>query len=609
MHSEHGADFPVEPLEGVYSMGSQHTNIYLENEMPPASELSFYKNSLLIVMKDSQPVVHYVNQNGHAELISLQGDIQQFTDTLKKEMQHGEPDFYTVKRDAVTHATDLLTIIDKNKKSDASKNAFVLCGSFLYYVNGLKREVIQLNKKAFNKDEMSAIKQVMGVPPERDEQTTVLSQHKTLNQQGDFLIGMADREKRNVIRPVNERTPIDMFFSKQSCQVAQSFLSPYMVRGENQYFLYEAEVNPAVYPPNKGDLIVKKFETIKEMDEKSFDEKKAEVIDEVVKKAEQTKRDALKAVKNPFTYIKILTKLSEMLTPHAAIDLDMVNKKIQDKMITVMEHKHDKQVVEPRSSRAYEISETITMRDMSGSRLEWELNTGGNPFNVMKVWIVSDIDPAVVANRRGISDGLGRSFVCATEIDARELAEKIKENYPECQQYLASEPLVVTGKSDQQAVLALYHSVLTPALSSFKELAGKHQDYVREYNQIGEYNDSAPIKVEMDKKENISIKEYSHFQQIANIHEKLLVVYAVIGKNINQIEKVDSVELSKQLKELHDMLKQYVELHPYKNKSTDPVFSVFSKLNELKNNLPQVVPVAPADEIKADEQTRNGVRP
>ncbi len=599
MHSEHRADFPSELLEGVSLKGKLHTDIYIADDMPISGELSFYKNSFLIVMKNSTPTFHYVDQTGIVAPAPLQGETKKIAEIIRNEMDRLDAaDFYYIPRAAAEERDDIERIMAASKSDN--KSAFILHGTNLYYVDKLQNKMEFLQK--FNIADLAAIDE--GLPAkikQATEKIVVREQDRVLRQPLDgkqkaILTGMIDRKKRNIIQPLHIRTPIDRFFTHDSFQAVQSSLAMHIAQEEKKFYLYEAEVDPALYPPHRGDLIATYFETKSELAEKKMGDKVSELLDETCNEEKLTARaeQGVRTVKRSVTSLNWWVKVTATLMAAASPAPMDPNEKALGYVKKQVKKLHDDRVVQPRVDRAYQMTDDVTLRQMRGGGLEYELEHKdfGNPFNLMKVWIVSDVDPEMVASRGGISKVLGRSFVCASEEDARELARKMQQNREECERNLSAEPIQFEKFNGDKS----HDKMLDAAMN---DLGVKIAEQIGAYNSLIQRQQEYMADARALSSTKIAHKEYVHFKQIEDIQEQMLMVRCQYEECGRDLRKMNIAELNKEIKALYDLCQKYIEQHPYRNKDNDPVFNLFHRLESIKEAMPKAEnaeerePVAP----------------
>lgn len=611
MHSKHRIDFPSEAIEGTYSTGTIHTDIYFEREMPSAEELSFYKSSFLIVGKNAQLEVYYVDQTGHAEKADVPEEVRQkMSKAVNDEIKRmGVSDFYVLDKSAIKSREDLVEILQADRRSDESKSAFILQNGLIYYVNKLDPlKVHLLNKERMSEAEVLSLCHDFNIGT-KDFISDTIARKELTEKQTQTLVGMTEKNKRELIVPVNVKTPIDRYFSKASMQVIQSALSPHMQQGKKPYYLYEAELDSSLYRPNTGDFI-KDFETLAEMDAKEVSEKVGDLFSKKLFNpewlggvADKAKREVGKKLSQPTTYVNALTSLLAMANPHAKSDPDAVMMDQEKRVRESNKRVYEKKIVEPREGRAFQLQGEVPVRNMKAKNIEYyfeHIRLGSieesEQHRKMKVWIVSDVDPALVASRKGVHETLGRSFVCATEDDARELAKMISQNRAECDRLLAAEPLKLHAFSGNKVHDVVLKNVLNTIDSGFNDQIGaysalinRQRDYIRDYNSIDEYSAAPEIPVEEKRNRHLAYKDYPHFQKILQVQEQMIAVRSYIDECRGDLSKVDISTLNKELKTLYDLCQKYVKEHPYKNSNNDPVFNLLNNVEKLKAKMVELM--------------------
>lgn len=382
-----------------------------------------------------------------------------------------------------------------------------------------------------------------------------------------------------------------------SSEVQDGVLSP---DGKNIY-LYRAEIDPRVYFPNHGDFI-EKFQTPSEIDRMTILESIKEALGETLFNKiflEQSFKDiANDTVLNPgWMADKALSAMCFLLdgqTPKGTGGAAMeINKHIRKA--------YQMTVVNPRIGLAFPLPQDITLQDVrlvnqGGTLVEQKLAANQIPYYLAQVWIVSDTRPAVV-NKEGLTQG-GKSFVCFSEKDAKNLIDAMEKNqtlYTELGQF-NEVPLDLEYKKISRNV---HHAILNDYVELLDSLHNQFEAFIQRQNEYR--SDMDKIKNEFGLNQAgdrqtiwraaLSANDYPHFEQIELIFSQIKKCKELdtFRQNISskgQSSFLDSTlsQTYRELQLLMTMLANHIKSHPYQT-SDSLVPSAFEQCVQHMQNI------------------------
>lgn len=198
-------------------------------------------------------------------------------------------------------------------------------------------------------------------------------------------------------------------------------------------YMYEAEINPNLYPPNFGDALSGKFETPTESATKPLSKSIKESFDETLFNEEfyaKNLSDILKETAyNPGWWAdmasKVLAEMAHGQLPHGPGGL-------ATKMNMQIRKYYKTCVIEPRTGYVYPMTEDIAyhdfrLRGQAGSSVDQKLAMQQVPDSLAKIWIISDTPPNMIAKNDKLKMN-NNTFVCFSQEDAEKLVQLIQNN-------------------------------------------------------------------------------------------------------------------------------------------------------------------------------------
>lgn len=345
-------------------------------------------------------------------------------------------------------------------------------------------------------------------------------------------------------------------------------------------YLYRAEIDPRIYFPNHGDFI-QKFQTPSEIDRMTILESIKEVLGETVFNKvfiEQSLKElADETILNPGWVadkaLSLLCFLMEGQAPRGTGDAAMeMNKRIRKA--------YQMTVVDPRTGLSFPMPQDIELHDLRwmgdrGVLVEQKLATNQIPYYLAQIWIVSDEHPNVV-NRKGLKQG-GKSFVCFSEKDAKNLIESIKKNQDSNSKLEKFKEISLNADYEKISREA-HHSILDGYVVMLDDLHNQFEAFIQRQNEY---------KADMEKIKNefglnqagdrqtiwralFSLHDYPHFEQIEKIFAQIQKCKELNALRKNMSYTGESSYLNFTLREayrelqfLMTMLANYIKSHPY----------------------------------------------